>query len=294
MPGTYPNGAIANRNALVGRFSCALRPTRGHSTALLQVNTVRGAAPGLIPHTSDMPTSPSDDVQCMAAAADRLLGDVFERVSPELVLVDAALAEEMRRRLDVPDDTLVRIGRMRIEPRLPVHAAEFADGDETEVEKSALAGAEPLPVPATALEDVHRDVDIEDLIVLPEGDPPSFPPTLLVAPDECVTRLAAAPKETVAPRVSGLDHPMVVPAEDQAEPRGSYPRLPSPSSDADEEDASSVVLRQIRYHTEPDTPPKRRRRLLSFVSVFAALSSMAMFAVDVQLGVSELPHWLPS
>jgi hypothetical protein len=241
-----------------------------------------------------MPTGHSDDAHCMAAAADRLPGDVLERVSPELVLVDAVLAEEMRRRLDVPDDTLVRIGRTRIEPRLSVQVAEVGAGEETEVEKSALAGVEALPVPATALEVAHRDVGIEDLIVLPQGDPPSVATALLVAPDERVTRLVAAPKETVAPRVSGLDQLTVVPAEDQAEPRGSYPLLPSPSSDADEEDASTVVLRQICYQTEPETPPKRRRRLLSFVSLFAALSSMAIFAVDVQLGISELPHWLPS
>jgi hypothetical protein len=211
----------------------------------------------------------------MAAAADRLPGDVLERVSPELVLVDAALAEEMRRRLDVPDDTLVRIGRTRIEPRLSVHVVEVEVGDESEVEKNALAGGEPLPVPATALEIAPRTVGIEDLIVLPESDAPSVPPALLVAPDESVTRLAPAPT-------------------DQDEPRGSYPRLPSPSSDADEEDASAVVLRQIRDRTEPEIPPKRRRRLLSFVSLFAALSSVAIFAVDLQLGISALPHWLPS
>ena len=70
--------------------------------------------------------------------------------------------------------------------------------------------------------------------------------------------------------------------------------LPSPPSDADAEDASAAVLRQIRYRTDPETPPKRRRRLLSFVSLFAAVSSMAIFAVDLQLGISELPGWLPS
>ncbi len=227
----------------------------------------------------------------MAAAADRHLGDLFERVSPELVLVDAALAEEMRRRLDVPDDTLVRIARMR----LSLHVAEVGVGEETEVEENPLAGCVPLPVPATDFEVAQRDVGIDDLIVVPESDPPTVASAFLAAPDECVTRrLVAAPQETVAPRVSGLDHLLVVPAGDRAEPRGSYPMLPSPPSDADAEDASAVVLRQIRYRTDPETPPKRRRRLLSFVSLFAAVSSMAIFAVDLQLGISELPGWLPS
>jgi hypothetical protein len=235
-------------------------------------------------------------LRCMAAAADRRLGDVLERVSPELVLVDAALSEEMRRHLDVPDDTLVRIGLMPTESRLSVHVAEVGVDEELEVEKNALEGGEPLPAPAIALGVAHHDVGIEDLIVIPEDDPPSVPPTLFVAPDEGVTRRVAAPEETVAPRVSAPDDPIVVRAEDRAEPRGSYPALPSPSSDAVEEDVTAVVLRQIRDQIEPETPEKRRRRrrLLSFVSLSAALSSIAIFAVDLQLGISELPHWLPS
>jgi hypothetical protein len=135
----------------------------------------------------------------MAAAADRHLGDLFERVSPELVLVDAALAEEMRRRLDVPDDTLVRIARMR----LSLHVAEVRVGEETE-EENPLAGCVPLPVPATGFEVAQRDVGIDDLIVVPESDPPTVPSAFLAAPDEGVTRrLVAAPQETVAPRDSG-------------------------------------------------------------------------------------------
>jgi hypothetical protein len=232
----------------------------------------------------------------MAAAADRRPDDVLEQVSPELVLVDAALAEEMRRRLAVPDDTLLRIGRTRTEQRLSVHVAEVGCGEATEVEKDALAGGEPHPVLPRDIGVAHHDVGIEDLIVLPEDEPSSAPPAPLVTQDEGVTRPVAAPEDTVAPRVSGLDDLIVVPAEDRAEPRGSYPALPSPSTDADEEDTTAVVLRQIRYRIEPDAPAKRRprrRRLLSFVSPFAALTSMAIFAVDLQLGVSELPHWLP-
>jgi hypothetical protein len=269
-------------------------------TAVLEVASSSGgfgsSRAALIPHTGDMPTAASDDAQCMAAAADRHPGDVLERVSPELVLVDAALAEEMRRRLDVPDDALDRIGTTRIEPRLSVHVAEVGVG--ADVENSALAGGELPPAPAAALEVAHHDVGIEDLIVLPEDGSPSVPPAPLVAPEEGVMRLVASPKETVAERerLSGLDDPISVPAEDRAEPRGSYPMLPSPPSEADEEDVTAVVRRHIRHHPiEPERPAKRRRRrLLSVVSLFAALSSMAIFAVDVQLGVSELPHWLPS
>jgi hypothetical protein len=232
----------------------------------------------------------------MAAAADRHPGDLLDRVSPELVLVDAALAEEMRRRLAVPDDTLERLGRERVEPRPSLHLAELGVADEAEAEESPPAGGEPLPPPASAREPAHEEGGIEDLIVLPEEDPPSVPAALLVASEEEVTRRVAVPaEETLAARVSAPEDAIVVPIEDRAKPRGSYPALPSPSSDAGEEDATAVVLRQIRNRLEPEAPAKRRRRrLLSVVSLFAALSSLAMFAVDLQLGVYELPHWLPS
>lgn len=228
----------------------------------------------LIPHSGDMPTSSSEDPQCMAAAADRPSGDVFERVSPELVLVDAALFEEMRRRLAVSDDTLARIGSARIDPHVAIHVAEVELDEERDAENNAFAGGEPLPVLATALDVAHHDAGIEDLLVVPEPD------------------------EVVGFHVSEIDDLAAVSAEDRAEPQRtsrSYPALPSPPSDADEEDATEVVLRQIRDHIELEAPPARRRlRLLSFVSLVAALSSIAIFTAYLQLGVSELPHWLPS
>ena len=80
----------------------------------------------------------------MAAAADRLAGDVLERVSPELVLVDAALAEEVRRRLHVPDDTAARIGGMGIESRLSVHVAEVGVEGDTVEERTLSPGTRSL------------------------------------------------------------------------------------------------------------------------------------------------------
>jgi hypothetical protein len=252
----------------------------------------------LIPHSGDMPTSSSEDPQCMAAAADRPSGDVFERVSPELVLVDAALFEEMRRRLAVSDDTLARIGSARIDPHVAIHVAEVELDEERDAENNAFAGGEPLPVLATALDVAHHDAGIEDLLVIPEDDLASMPPTLLVVPGEGGTRLVPEHDEVVAFHVSEIDHLVAVSAEDRAEPQRtsrSYPALPSPPSDADEEDATEVVLRQIRDHIELEAPPAPRRlRLLSFVSLVAALSSIAIFTAYLQLGVSELPHWLPS
>jgi hypothetical protein len=116
-----------------------------------------------------------------------------------------------------------------------------------------------------------------------------------VVPNEDVTQLVPELEEIVAARVSETDDVIVVPADDRVQQTRTYPALPSPSSDADEEDATDVVLRLIRDHIDNETPPKRRRRrLVSFVSLLAALSSIAIFVAHQQLGVSELPQWLPS
>jgi hypothetical protein len=204
-------------------------------------------------------------LSCMAAAADRLVDDPLVRVSPELVLVDAALSEEMRRRLGVPDDTLGRIGRMPIGPRVSVHVAAVPVDEGREAQNNASAGDELLPMPATALEVAHHEAGIEDLIVRPENELPSLPPTLLVVPDERGTGLVPETQESVASRVSEVYDPVVVSAEDGVQPQSthqSYPALPSPPSDADDEDATEAVLRQIRDQIGHETSPKRGRRRL--------------------------------
>ena len=205
----------------------------------------------------------------MAAAVDRLTGDLLERVSPELVLVDAALAEEARRRLDVPDDTAASLERVGIEPRLPVYAAEIGVEGETEEEEDALAGDEIPPLPAAVFDEEHGDHGIQDLIVIPEDDPRSVAATPIL-PNEDVPPRVPEPEETVAAGDSDADDLVVVPAGGRAHPPSttrSFPPLPSPPNDADEENATDAVLRLIRDHIEDETPPKRRRpRFLNFGS----------------------------
>jgi hypothetical protein len=102
----------------------------------------------------------------MAAAADRLSGDALERVSPELVLVDATLGSQARERLPVPDDTLTRLGRHRIEaPAIPLQEPDVVEVD-----------TEPSPAPhvdADLAEHESGTSGIEDLLVRPAEERPS-------------------------------------------------------------------------------------------------------------------------
>ena len=190
----------------------------------------------------------------MAAAADRLAGDVLEHMSPELVLVDPALYEDVRRQLVVPDDTIARIERMRIDSRSSAHPDEVEGAPKPELDQIP-AQPELVPITAGAVEVGQRDVGIDDLIVVP-------------------TQHVEQPETT----------------------RRYYPTLPSPPEGARFEDATDAVLRQIRDHFEPEPPTTQRRphRLLSLESTFAALASVAMYSVDVHLGLSYLPSWIPS
>lgn len=228
-----------------------------------------GIAP-CFPHSGGTPTVMSGDAQCMAAAADRLAGDVLERVSPELVLVDASLAEQVRRLIDVPDDTAARSERMSIEPRLSVRVAEVGVGRDPVERTDALAGDQVPQVPAAAFEEEHGDLGVDDLIVIPEDDLRSTAATLVVVPNEDIAQRVPEPGEIRAAGDSDADDLIVVPADGRARlqsPSRSFPPLPSPSSDADGETETDVALRLIRNQIQHETRRKRRRRrFLSFGS----------------------------
>ena len=228
----------------------------------------------------------------MAAAADRLVGDVIENVTPELVLVDAALGAQVRDQLPVPDDTLTRLRRPR--------------GDEhptTQPAGIAIAEHHHLgPAPPEELE-----LGIDDLIVTTaeersrterttNGVYPQVAALLAVSDKALPPDVPELEKRPVATDL-GIDDLIVIPEGEHVEKEGSsrmYPALPTrPPADPYEEDATDVALRQIREHIEPDEATRPRHRKLDVVSVVAALSAAAILALDVQLGVLELPGWLP-
>jgi hypothetical protein len=216
---------------------------------MLGGSTRAGATRTGFPHSGGTPTAMSGDAQCMAAAADRLAGDGLERVSPELVLVDAALAEQVRRLIHAP--------------WLSVHVAEVGVERDPVEEMDALPGDEIPPVPPAAFEEEHGYLGIDDLIVIPEDDLRSMAATLVAVPNEDITQRAPEPGETLPVVDSDADDLIVVPADGRAHLQSasrSFPPLPSPSSDADGETATDVALRLIRDQLQHEKPRKRRRR----------------------------------
>lgn len=213
----------------------------------------------------------------MAAAADRLYGDGLEAVSPELVLVDPDLRVWARDRLVVRDETVA------------------AD------EATPLDEPSPLNPVAPQLLVVPDDPAAEEQVPVHRGSRmyPVFP----VRSRQSLLGAESSPLSLVAPQLlvedlRGVEDLIVPPVEEQAPVQSGsrmYPALPArPPGSPLEEDATDVALRQIREHMQPERPVRRkpRHRILSTVSVAAALSSVTLLAVDVQLGVVELPHWL--
>jgi hypothetical protein len=228
----------------------------------------------------------------MAAAADRLVGDVLENVTPELVLVDAALGAQVRDRLPVPDDTLTQL--------------RHACGDEHSATEPAGAIVEHHHVGPAPPEE--PELGIDDLIVITAEERPrtegmtngAYPQVAAILParDTALPPNQPGWREMPPGRADlGIDDLIVISEGEHVEKEGSsrmYPALPTrPPADPYEEDATDVALRQIREHIEPDEATRPRHRMLDVVSVVAALSAAAILALDVRLGVLELPGWLP-
>jgi hypothetical protein len=155
----------------------------------------------------------------MAAAAE-LHGDPSFGVSPELVLVDAALSAEVRHLLVLPEDTIERLLKDRSGSR-PEAVAPLA---EVAHDGTADDGA----------------ADSQSLAATSDGDP---------AEPHAAHRREEAPAEEWKDLMNDLSSALTViehPHPEQVEhANNSYPILPSPSPEGARLDATETVLRLI-------------------------------------------------
>ena len=153
------------------------------------------------------------DVSYMVVAADHL-DDRGAGVSPELVLVDAALSAEVRHLLVVPEDTLERLDR---------------DGNRRRCASQAIAlPHEPGDFGLTEHE--HTQF-FKDDFEHPERGP------------------APEPVDPIRREVASAGHVAERETPDESDQRqqasNTYPALPSPPPEDSQEDATDAVLRLI-------------------------------------------------
>jgi hypothetical protein len=191
-----------------------------------------------------------------------------EPVSPELALVDAALATKLRAILVVGD------------PLIATTAVARPAREEPAVERVEV----PPVAPAMEI-DAHDP--IADLIVGGPGSRVAEPPTLVVEPPTLVVEPAVE-----VPAHDPSADPIVEEADQPAE-RSWYPALPAPGDNgAEPMDATEAVLREIRDRLATPAPAKRRRRFRRRFTIASGLSTalaLGVFAASVAFGVTQLP-----
>jgi hypothetical protein len=256
----------------------------------------------------------------VAAAPDLVVGDSAV-ASPELALVDADLAAELRRGLRAVEDSWVRL-RVSVEeapaaieevpPPQPVVADEplWTESRESEhlpeldyivqvVEEAPAAIEEESPQPVRADELAlaesreTEDLPVLDFIVEVVEEAPvaveEEPPQPVVAGELPLVELREAEHPP------DLDYVVEVVEQPPAltqQTRSNYPVLPEPEEGAIEE--TDAALRRIREHMTEEPPASKRklRRRFVLASGVSALCAVGVLALDVQLQVAQLPGWL--
>jgi hypothetical protein len=180
-----------------------------------------------------MPSWLAADVSDVVVAAD-LLDDPGSGVSPELVLVDAALSAEVRHLLVVPEDTLERLER---------------DGDRR---RRASLDVAPPPEPNDFGPIEHERTEFShDDFATPDSEQHS------TASDSKTLHLAAPAPDLANPMrrkdvaSAGEVNEHMAPDESAGGQyaRNTYPALPAPPPEYSQEDASDAVLRLITRST---------------------------------------------
>jgi hypothetical protein len=176
-----------------------------------------------------VPSGSVADVSHMVVAVD-LLDDPRFGLSPELVLVDAALAAEVRHRLVVPEDTLERLER---------------DGDRRRRASQEVA-PRPEPDDYDVAEHEHAELPEDDFARSERGqhstasNPEALQPAAPASePDDLIRRQdVASAGQVIEPSTSDES------AQGQ-QASNTYPALPSPPPEYSQEDATGAVLRLI-------------------------------------------------
>jgi len=241
-------------------------------------------------------------MMCVVAAAPHLFDDSLV-ASPELALVDVDLAAQLREDIRTGEEFRPRTVE-RPEFRL-LNPVEI-DGEVGEVVDDGVE----LPEYVVPQDEVV--LDVEPVVVA--LDVPAAPPMVdelpplpdyVVAPGELPDELADGTAfldvslESPAPEgVSDLPD-YVVRADDLVvveEPTTSdYPVLPDLGKASVALEETDVALRKIREQlASEEVLPRHRRLRRGFIAAsgFGAVAALAVFAVDVQLGVATLPSWL--
>ena len=244
-------------------------------------------------------------MMCVVAAAPHLFDD-FLVASPELALVDVDLAAKLREDIRTGEEFRPRTVA-RPEFRL-LHSVEIA-GDVGE-DDEGVVDVDELPEYVVPHDEV--DLDVEPVVVTLEVSSAATPvgPELSELPDYVVAteEMADVVGGGAAFREVALDPPAsedasdlpdyIVRADDvvlEEQTISDYPVLPDLGAASEALEETDVALRKIREHMASEEPSRRHRRVRKgFIAVsgLGAVAALAVFAVDVQLGVATLPGWL--
>jgi hypothetical protein len=204
----------------------------------------------------------------MAAAPDYLL-HASRETSPELALVDATLAAELRQTLRLPSEIHVR---------------------------PQLVAVEDTPLQSGSVDDLIVE-PTDDLIVDPTED--HVPPAVSDAPEPLPPAAGPAAELIIFPDDTPLAAAVSVEVEDDLRPpaddaeaeepddaRSDYPVLPALDARSTEE--TDAVLRSIREQiatVEPRASRRRVRRSFVVASGLAAVCALAAVVAEIQLGL---------
>ncbi len=251
------------------------------------------------------------------AAAPLVLDDPLEDppiASPELALVDADLAAQLRADLSTGDEFRPRPAARPEYPSLVFDAdvrdlaedepsggePEELDGRPDYIVVSDDAVSDVLPEVAEAsADDEHSSLESPALLDLDErrDELDELPDYILQSDDvvaEVVPEYVVLPADETADVVLDLDVVPDVAGEataQHAEANSDYPALPDLDERSDALEETEVALRRIREQMGVATPEKRKprvRRRFIIGSGFFAAAALGVYVADVQLGVAHL------